>query len=273
MYIAVVPGALRDAAGGDTVELARQIARGVGRNGVYAVVAGDQFRAGQVEGGLDTGVAGDLATTAIERQGDAGVAETLSEFVDLVGEAKRSGGGNPVDDRDPGSGGFGGLGLLALVGGGFALASWRRSRRRRRERAEQVAELAETARDDLIALGDDVRALDLDVEMPGADEQAKADLGLALERYERAEGLLDRARDPSDFGPIGQALEEGRFAMAAAKARLEGRPVPERRPPCFFDPRHGPSTRDVEWAPDGYQPRPVPVCEADAVAWSPARRR
>ncbi len=54
--------------------------------------------------------------------------------------------------------------------------------------------------------------------------------------------------------------------MASAKARLEGRPPPERRPPCFFDPRHGPSTRDVEWAPDGYgAARMVPVCEADAV--------
>ena len=49
-------------------------------------------------------------------------------------------------------------------------------------------------------------------------------------------------------------------------ARWRAQAPPERRPPCFFDPRHGPSTRDVEWAPDGYgAPRPVPVCEADAV--------
>jgi hypothetical protein len=54
--------------------------------------------------------------------------------------------------------------------------------------------------------------------------------------------------------------------MACAEARLEGRPVPERRPPCFFDPRHGPSTRDVEWAPPGGAPRAVPACEACAVA-------
>jgi hypothetical protein len=53
--------------------------------------------------------------------------------------------------------------------------------------------------------------------------------------------------------------------MAAAKALLAGHEPPANRPPCFFDPRHGPSTREVEWAPDGYQARPVPVCEADAV--------
>ena len=53
--------------------------------------------------------------------------------------------------------------------------------------------------------------------------------------------------------------------MEVAKAHLEGREPPERRPPCFFDPRHGPSVRDVEWAPPGGEPRPVPVCAADAV--------
>ena len=51
--------------------------------------------------------------------------------------------------------------------------------------------------------------------------------------------------------------------MEAAKAELAGGEAPERRPPCFFDPRHGPSVDDVEWAPPGGEPRPVPVCAAD----------
>ena len=51
--------------------------------------------------------------------------------------------------------------------------------------------------------------------------------------------------------------------MAAAKAELAGGEPPERRPPCFFDPRHGPSVDEVEWAPPGGEPRPVPVCAAD----------
>jgi hypothetical protein len=53
--------------------------------------------------------------------------------------------------------------------------------------------------------------------------------------------------------------------MAYAKALLEGKTPPERRPPCFFDPRHGPSTEDVDWAPPGGTPRPVPACAADAL--------
>ena len=53
--------------------------------------------------------------------------------------------------------------------------------------------------------------------------------------------------------------------MASAKARMAGEEPPERRPPCFFDPRHGPSTRDVLWSPPYGQPREVPACEADAL--------
>lgn len=49
--------------------------------------------------------------------------------------------------------------------------------------------------------------------------------------------------------------------MACAEALLAGKPPPERRPPCFFDPRHGPSARDVDWAPPGGVVRAVPACE------------
>ncbi len=52
--------------------------------------------------------------------------------------------------------------------------------------------------------------------------------------------------------------------MTWAREVLAGRTPPERRAPCFFDPRHGPSARDVAWAPEGGTPRSVPACEADA---------
>ncbi|HEX8205346.1 MAG TPA: hypothetical protein VF587_04740 [Solirubrobacteraceae bacterium] len=264
LYIAIVPEAIEDEAGGSPDAALSAIVQQVRRPGTYALVSGNTLRAGATSGVLDRGEAGRIATDAIEVAADGNAYEVLREFVERVGEARANGG--EVPGKGPGGGGFGGLALLGLLGGGAALFAFSRNRRRRREREAQVAELRETAREDLIALGDDVRALDLDVEMPGADEQAKADYGRALERYEEAERGLDRARDPADFGPIGEALEEGRWAMASAKARLQGQTPPERRPPCFFDPRHGPSTREVEWAPDGYGAmRSVPVCEADAV--------
>jgi hypothetical protein len=265
MYVAVLPRRVVDEAGGDENEVLRAIGRSIQRPGVYVLLAGDEFVAGATGGvGLEQGATGQIADDAFEVRGDEGPAAVLREFIDRVAEAK-AGGGEAPGDRDPGAGGLGGLGLLALAGGGAGLFALSRSRRRRREMEAQVAELRENARDDLIALGDDVRALDLDVQMPQADPRARDELGRALELYDRANRLLDQARTPDDFAPIGEALEQGRYALAAARARVEGREPPEHRPPCFFDPRHGPSTRDVEWAPEGYPPRPVPACEADAV--------
>jgi hypothetical protein len=126
-------------------------------------------------------------------------------------------------------------------------------------------EVRAQAQDDLVTLGDDIRSLDLDIQMPTATEDAKQRYGQALEAYQRASQIFDRAKRPEDLGPVSETIEEGRFAMAYAKALLEGKPPPERKPPCFFDPRHGPSTEEVQWAPPGGSPREVPACAADAL--------
>jgi hypothetical protein len=126
-------------------------------------------------------------------------------------------------------------------------------------------EVKSSAQDDLVALGDDIRSLDVDIEMPNVSSEAKQRYEQALQAYQRASEIFDRAKRPEDLAPVSETLEEGRYAMASAKALLEGRQPPERRPPCFFDPRHGPSTEDVEWAPPGGATRPVPACAADAL--------
>jgi hypothetical protein len=133
----------------------------------------------------------------------------------------------------------------------------------RRER--EWEEVRSSAQDDLVSLGDDIRALDVDIQMPGVSNEAKQRYEQALEAYERASQIFDRAKRPEDLAPVSETLEEGRYAMAYAKALLEGRPPPERRAPCFFDPRHGPSTEDVDWAPPGGSARAVPACAADAL--------
>jgi hypothetical protein len=133
----------------------------------------------------------------------------------------------------------------------------------RRER--EWDEVRASAEEDLVALGDDIRSLDVDIQMPQASDEAKQRYEQALEAYQRASQVFDRARRPEDLAPVSETLEEGRYAMSYAKAVLEGKPPPERKPPCFFDPRHGPSTEDVEWAPPGGATRPVPACAADAV--------
>jgi hypothetical protein len=244
------------------------LARAVDRPGLYAVVVGRTFAAGN----QGENVAADrLARQAIDARGNDGAAALLSDFVTRVdqvrgGEEPTGTAGGGGSDGEAG-GGFGGWLLLAVLGGGAALLGLR-GRRRRRERARAEAaqweEVKDNARDDLVALGDDVRALDLDVEMPDADPRAKEDYGRAVSHYERASELFDRARRPEDLEGVTRALEEGRFAMASAKARFAGEEPPEHRAPCFFDPRHGPSSRDVEWFPPGGAPRLVPACEADA---------
>jgi len=69
---------------------------------------------------------------------------------------------------------------------------------------------------------------------------------------------------PDDIKHVTEALEDGRYAVACVLARKNGEPLPVRRPPCFFNPAHGPSTTDIEWAPSAGIPRQVPVCAADA---------
>jgi hypothetical protein len=261
LYVAVLPESAKRAGGGSANGVAQAIAQRLGRPGAYAVVAGRSFSAGSTDRDL-RGV-GDQASAALDAHREEGTAAVLTDFVDRVGELRA--GGSPGGGSG-GSGGGGGIGaalllpLLALGAGALLLSL----RRRRREQEAELAELRENVRDDLVALGDDIRALDLDVEMPGVDPRAKADYGRAVAAYDRADDVLTLARTPEDFEPVGAALEEGRYAMTAAKERLAGREPPERTPPCFFDPRHGPSSREVEWAPYGGAPRMVPACEADA---------
>jgi hypothetical protein len=119
-------------------------------------------------------------------------------------------------------------------------------------------------RDDLVTLGDGIRELDIDVDL--ARPEARAEYERAISAYDRANTAWTNARSVDDLQPVGAALEEGRWALEATRARLQGLEPPPRTPPCFFDPRHGPSARQVEWAPPGGAPRPVPACEADAQA-------
>jgi hypothetical protein len=253
IYVAVLPAAARKEAGGDATEALSELAHQVDRRGVYAIVAGGQFRAGATGStGLDAGEAPRLATKAFEAQHQNGLASTLVDFVDRVGAARAN------DDKGGGGGGIPWW-PIAIVGAGVFVLY--RVLRRRRAQSEDLAEVKEAAREDLVALADDVSELEDDVEREPA---AKRDYLAALEQYGQASQAFDRARTPGQLEPVAKALDEGRYLMTSAKARLEGREPPERRPACFFDPRHGPSVRDVEWAPDGGTPREVPACAACA---------
>ena len=267
LYLAILPSSAADAAGGDPERAMELLARRVGEPGTYVGLIGSALRAGATGPSiLPRGAAGRLAAEALRAHGDAGTLPVLLSLIDRVGEARADVGSGGSGDRGGGGGGSGLLLLLLLLGiPAFMLAGARR-RRRQAEREERaaLAELKEFTRDDVIALGQDIRDLDIDVEMPGVPPEARDDYARALARYEEADTAWERATHPDDLERVTSLLEDGRHAIASTRARLAGRPPPERRPPCFFDPRHGPSTQDVEWAPYGGAPRPVPVCAADA---------
>jgi hypothetical protein len=257
VYIAILPAAAEQEAGGDPDGVLQAVHDGLGRPGTYAVVVGRHFRAGS-EGVLPPGVAGRLATEALDAHRGEGVTATLVGFVHRVADAQQGGGGD--GNQEPGTGGGVLIGLLLL--GAVVFLALRALRSRRRTQAE-LAEVKAAAHEDLIALADDVQKLEQPVE---SNPEATREYEAALGDYDRATHAYDRATRAKELEAVTGALEEGRYHMIAAQALLDGKKPPERRPPCFFDPRHGPSTRDVEWAPPGGAPRLVPACEADAQA-------
>jgi hypothetical protein len=266
LFVAVLPdeatseaseASLKATGGDDAAALARDLRFQLAEAGTYALVTPRVFRAAS-----DHAEVGPLATAAAEDHGSEGVHAVLGNFIERVAAERGAATATTEEDYSVNP-----LIPILIVGGlvvlMFALWGGQRRARRQRERA-QLEEVKRVARDDLVALGDDIRSLDLDIEMPSASDAAKEDYGRAVDLYKRAQDAFDTARRPADLAPVANLVEEGRYLVASARARLEGREPPEHRPPCFFDPRHGPSTRDVEWAPPGGAPRPVPACEADA---------
>ncbi len=116
---------------------------------------------------------------------------------------------------------------------------------------------------DITHFGIELRELDFDVVGYELTDDARSDYTRALDAYENAKLSLRGARSDSEATHITRLLEDGRYSMARVRARALGKPLPVRRPPCFFDPAHGPSVSDVAWAPPGGAERPVPACAVD----------
>ena len=266
IYVAVFPD-------GDAARRGPRIVRELRRPGVYVVATP---RAMRVEGVRDPSLSpaevDRLADESLAARRGQGAQAVLEDFIGRVGGARSE--ATPAGDAAGGDDGAGTLGLILVLGlfGGVGAMVFSGRRRRRREQAAQVATLHGAADEDHTALGEDIRALDLDVEMPDVDPRAKADYHAAVEAS-TAPVSGSVARSPQDFEPVTKALEEGRYSMEAAKARLAGREPPERRPPCFFDPRHGPSTRDVEWSPAAARRAWCPSARPTRSAWRRATSR
>ena len=158
--------------------------------------------------------------------------------------------------------------ILAVIAGAILLAvvASRSNQRKALERrtAADLEVVRVVADEDVTRFGEELQRLDTDMLVTPLDEPMRQDYQRALDSYEQAKETLRTARQADDIKHVTQALEDGRYAVACVLARKDGRPLPVRRPPCFFNPAHGPSTTDIEWAPPAGIPRQVPVCAADA---------
>ena len=103
----------------------------------------------------------------------------------------------------------------------WGLIVLRRSLRTRREARETFEDDLADARQQLVALGDDIGELDLDTSMPNADATGKHEYEQALDQYQRAERLLGEDANPRRLARANAALGEGRRLMDSARSRLE----------------------------------------------------
>ena len=136
--------------------------------------------------------------------------------------------------------------LVVLAAVGAVVVASNRSKRRAAELAEaEMAPVRRLVDEDITALGVELQDLDLEVAGQPLDSGANADYQRALDAYESAKLAAAQLSAPDQVRHVTEILEDGRYAMACVRARVDGRPLPSRRPPCFFDPRHGLSVAAV----------------------------
>ena len=155
--------------------------------------------------------------------------------------------------------------VLAVLAGGVAVAGGRWLWDRRTQHQEEAAELEGVRRladEDVTLLGEELHRLDAEVDR--LDAEGRADYQRALDAYESAQRIVPRLSQADEVSKVTDTLTTGRYAVACVRARLEGRPLPELRVPCFFNPQHGPSVRDVVFTPRRRGTRTVPACAQDA---------
>jgi hypothetical protein len=158
--------------------------------------------------------------------------------------------------------------LIAVVLVALAGRAARRSLGVRRELSLQASDRLRLSRraadEDITVFGEELTELHFETLTSELDDDLRRDYQQALDAYERAKELVRYAAAADDVRSVTSALEDGRFAQACLIARRDGTPLPDRRPPCFFNPNHGPARTDVMWAPPGGVEREIPVCLADA---------
>ena len=237
-------------------EIASQLYDRVGVEGVYAVLvdarsesAGRGFHAVQHADKGPTYHVGDAVDEAVDCCAPD-YADILTRFVQRAQEIDKP----FYIDAAPYAGGV--AGVVFLWWGGTTLSA---RRTRRSDEKEHLKVSVPMLNEEVIALSQQVSAL------PTTSDPQQAKLSKdVLDTVEKARHRLDEAKGDADTEAVATLLGSARYGLVCLDAVRAGKPIPEPTPPCFFDPRHGPSTSSVEWAPEGGTERQVQVCAACA---------
>jgi hypothetical protein len=228
IQVAVVPELSARRAGGLN-EFANAVDQAIpGRRGALILTTGSAFHVVTSHGVVDPTLA--ALRTAVESNRAEGLVMQLLAAVDGIAEVDPGSTadlGGPVpaapadDPLDDVGDSFrlgvlivaGAIALPFLLGAVGLLLFWRR----RHAAAEDREEITlGDARDELVALGEEIRSLDLDVDMPGVSQHGRDEYERALSLYDRANKLL-AGRDPSDveLTEARRSIAEGRACLAA----------------------------------------------------------
>ena len=114
------------------------------------------------------------------------------------------------------------IGIVIALAVAFPIVMLLVRARRARALARRREELLEDdLRDRLVAVGDEIRALDLDHSMPGADAAGSAAYAAAVGHYDRAETALDRTDpDSVDVARAREELDQAEQQLAIARERF-----------------------------------------------------
>src|SRR3954447_15058379 len=126
--------------------------------------------------------------------------------------------------------------VVAVVA--FVVIGRRNKALQQQRAAAELEPVKKLAFEDVTALGVELQDLDLELAGSPLDGGANADYQRALDSYEAAKTAADLITGPEQVQDVTKILEDGRYAIACVRARVAGDPLPQRRPPWFFEPRH-----------------------------------
>ncbi len=266
--IAVVPAEALDDGRRDRYDSARAYVESAvdkqAADGIYLVVFGNAVTWGSAVG-VDAPVA-DIVADERRKHSRSDAVGTLNGVLDRLDVPKASS-GPPVWLW------IVAILLVLLVGGWFGLRWWR-SRPDDGPalyrppydvlpaEADTLAERRALVREDVTRFGEELDAADMRPDGRENRTDTTADVQAAMNAYADAGRVVDGEPDDEQLLAVRATVGYGRWRLACAQARIAGRPAPQWRALCFFNPAHGTSVKDSPYTPPIGRRREVPVCAA-----------